>query len=64
MLDRDYFEVAEPVIAEITSDLTFTGGEIVHAKGAFAEHAPPPLPEPPDWSPVPAFGAPGAPAHG
>ncbi|MEM0922321.1 MAG: amidohydrolase [Pseudomonadota bacterium] len=59
VLDRDYFAVAEDEIAEITSDLTLTGGRIVHAKGAFAGHAPPPLPELPGWSPVPFFGAPG-----
>ncbi|MEM6741891.1 MAG: amidohydrolase [Pseudomonadota bacterium] len=61
VLDRDYFAVAEDEIAAITSDLTLTGGKIVHAKGAFAAQAPAPLPELPDWSPVPAFGAPGAP---
>ena len=60
VLDRDYFSVAEDDIAGITSDLTLTGGKIVHAKGAFAAHAPEALPELPDWSPVPAFGAPGA----
>ena len=61
VLDRDYFDVAEDDIANITADLTFTGGKVVYAKGAFAGHAPDPLPELPDWSPVPAFGAPGAP---
>ncbi|MDJ0821237.1 MAG: amidohydrolase [Paracoccaceae bacterium] len=61
VLDRDYFAVPEDEITEIEADLTFTGGKIVYAKGAFAGHAPAPLPELPDWSPVPMFGAPGAP---
>lgn len=60
VLDRDYFTVAEEEIADITADLTFTGGKIVHAKDRFNDHAPAPLPELPDWSPVPIFGAPGA----
>ena len=60
VLDRDYFEVDEDQITEIESDLTFTGGKVVYAKAAFASHAPESLPELPDWSPVPIFGAPGA----
>ncbi|GAA0787371.1 amidohydrolase [Roseibium denhamense] len=60
VLDRDYFTIPEDEITEIEADLTFSGGKIVHAKGPFAEHAPAPLPELPDWSPVPVFGAPGA----
>ena len=64
VLDRDYFAVAEDEITEIEADLTFTGGKIVHAKGAFAGIGPAPLPTLPDWSPIPVFGAPGAaPAH-
>ncbi|MEM6455236.1 MAG: amidohydrolase [Acidobacteriota bacterium] len=62
VLDRDYYAVAEDEIADITADLTLSGGAIVHAKARFADHAPAPLPELPDWSPVPVFGAPGAPA--
>ncbi len=64
VLDRDYFSVAEDEIADITADLTLSGGQIVHAKDAYTAHAPAALPELPDWSPVPIFGAPGAPgAH-
>lgn len=63
VLDRDYFACPEEDIPAITSDLTLVGGRIVHAAGAFAVHAPPPLPPLPSWSPVPVFGAPGAPAR-
>ena len=62
VLDRDYFTIAEDQIADITADMTLRGGKIVHAKDRFAAHAPAPLPELPDWSPVPMFGAPGAPS--
>jgi len=60
VLDRDYFSVGESEIADITADMTLSGGRIVHAKGPLAAFAPPPLAELPDWSPVPFFGAPGA----
>jgi len=60
VLDRDYFACPEEEIAAITADLTLVGGEVVHAAGAFAAHAPEPLPALPSWSPVPVFGAPGA----
>ncbi|MEM6623211.1 MAG: amidohydrolase [Pseudomonadota bacterium] len=62
VLDRDYFACAEDEIVDITADMTLSGGKIVYAKGAFQAHAPAELPELPDWSPVPIFGAPGAPA--
>ena len=62
VLDRDYFNVADDEITEIMADMTMIGGKIVHASGAFSDFGPPPLPELPDWSPVPIFGAPGAPA--
>ena len=67
VLDRDYFAVAEEEIPDISADLTLVGGKPVHAKGMFADIAPAPLPALPDWSPVPIFGAPGAPtlhSHG
>ena len=64
VLDRDYFACPEEEIAAISSDLTLVGGEVVHAAGAFAELAPPPPLDLPDWSPVPVFGAPGVPKAG
>lgn len=59
VLDRDYFTVSEDQIADISADLTLTGGKIVHAKGVFQNSAPAPLPELPDWSPINSLGAPG-----
>ncbi|MEM1246469.1 MAG: amidohydrolase [Acidobacteriota bacterium] len=59
VLDRDYYAVPEEEIAAITADLTLSGGRVVHAKAAFADSAPKPLPELPEGSPVPVFGAPG-----
>lgn len=59
VLDRDYFACPEDEIAAIGAELTLVGGKPVHATTAFAEHAPPPLPDLPGWSPVPVFGAPG-----
>ena len=60
VLDRDYFTVAEGEISDIEADMTLVGGKTVFAKGNFADRAPAPLGELPDWSPVPVFGAPGA----
>ena len=60
VLDRDYFTVAEDEITDIEADMTLVGGKTVFAKGNFADRAPAPLGELPDWSPVPVFGAPGA----
>ena len=60
VLDRDYFTVAEDEISDIEADMTLVGGKTVFAKGNFADRAPAPLGELPDWSPVPVFGAPGA----
>lgn len=64
VLDRDYFAVDEDEIAGITADLTFLGGRVVHAAGRFADLAPQPLPDLPDWSPPRHFGAPGHPPFG
>jgi len=63
VLDRDYFACDEDEIADITSDLTMLGGEVVHASGVFSEHEPGRLPDLPGWSPVNLFGAPGAPVR-
>lgn len=60
LLDRDYFSVPAAEIAGITAELTLVGGRVVHATGGLAAEAPAPLPALPAWSPVPAFGAPGA----
>jgi predicted amidohydrolase YtcJ len=59
LLDRDVLACAEDDIPGTASDLTVVGGQVVHAGAAFADHAPPPLPPLPAWSPVTAFGAPG-----
>ena len=60
-LTDDYFSVPEESIKRIESVLTIVGGQIVHATGEFAPHAPPPIPVLPEWSPVKAFGGYGAP---
>lgn len=59
LLDRDFYACPVAEIAAITADLTVMGGRVVHAKGAFAAHAPEALPPLPAWSPLNAFGAPG-----
>src|SRR5262249_21356567 len=56
VLSADYFAVPEDEIKGIESLLTIVGGTVVHAAGAFAGLAPPPLPVLPDWSPVAAHG--------
>src|SRR5262245_46592436 len=61
VLSENYFSVPAEQIKGIESVLTIVGGKIVHAKGDFAQHAPPPIPVPPEWSPVKAFGGYGAP---
>jgi predicted amidohydrolase YtcJ len=53
-LSDDYFAVAEPDIAHLSSVLTLLGGRVVHGEGDFGPLAPP-LPAP-DWSPVATFG--------
>lgn len=52
----DYFAVAEHQIAQLTSDLTVVGGQVVYAAGVFAALDQPPPPAMPDWSPVRHFG--------
>ena len=56
VLSADYFSVPGEEIQHVTSELTLTGGRIVHAAGAFAQKAPPLPPVSPDWSPVAKFG--------
>ncbi len=56
ILSEDYFSVPSDRIRGIESLLTLLGGKVVHAAGAFASHAPPPIPVLPDWSPVSRFG--------
>jgi len=60
-LTADYFAVRDDDIKVIESALTIVGGNIVHARGDFASHAPPPLPVLPEWSPLTVFGGYGAP---
>jgi hypothetical protein len=56
VLDRDLMQVPEADIQDTAALLTIVGGRIVWADGEFREHAPPPLPAAPSWSPVAAFG--------
>ncbi|MEZ6187202.1 MAG: amidohydrolase [Planctomycetota bacterium] len=56
VLSADYFSVPAEEIRQIVSELTFVGGEVVYAAGDFADHAPPPLPVSPAWSPVGSYG--------
>jgi len=60
-LTDDYFSVPEENIKAIESVLTVVGGKVVHATDNFAQHAPPPIPVLPEWSPVKVFGGYGAP---
>ncbi|MEM8811025.1 MAG: amidohydrolase [Pseudomonadota bacterium] len=53
VLDRDYFAVTDAEIAKLSSEVTVLGGEVVHAKGQFANHDLRHIPPvSPDWSPV------------
>jgi predicted amidohydrolase YtcJ len=61
VLSDDYFSIPEPRIAGIESVLTVVGGRIVHAAADLAQHAPPPIPVLPEWSPISVFGGYGAP---
>jgi len=56
VLSQDFFAVPGQAIPDTESVLTVTAGRIVHATDAFADHAPPPLPVSPGWSPVILFG--------
>jgi predicted amidohydrolase YtcJ len=56
VLTEDYFEIPAERIRGIESLCTVVGGEVVHAAGAFAAHAPPVIPVLPEWSPVGKFG--------
>jgi predicted amidohydrolase YtcJ len=56
ILSADYFSVREESIKDLESVLTIAGGRVVHASGAFARLAPPPLPVPQDWLPVKQYG--------
>ena len=56
ILSEDYFNVPPGRIRAIESLLTVVGGKAVYATGAFASHAPPPVPVLPEWSPVARFG--------
>lgn len=56
ILSDDYFSVPVEHIRAIESVMTVTDGKVVHAAGAFASHAPPPIPVLPEWSPVGKFG--------
>jgi predicted amidohydrolase YtcJ len=56
VLSKDYFNVAEDDIADITSVLTLVGGRVVHASDEFDGLAPKLPAAMPDWSPVRHFG--------
>src|SRR5579862_1110623 len=56
LLDRDYLDVPEDEIQDITSVLTVVAGRIVHASGDFSSLAPPIPPVSPAWSPVATYG--------
>jgi hypothetical protein len=52
VLSDDYFSIPAERIRAIESLMTIVAGRIVHAQGAFAAHAPAPLPVMPGWSPT------------
>lgn len=56
VLSADYFAVPDDAIRGIQSVLTVVGGKVVYGAEPYADHAPPPPPVTPDWSPVAAFG--------
>jgi hypothetical protein len=61
VLTDDYFSVPDESIKSIESVLTIVDGKVVYAIGEFNQHAPPPVPVLPEWSPVKVFGGYGAP---
>lgn len=64
VLSADYFSIPEEQIKRLESVLTIVGGAVVYGTGEFAQHAPPPLPVSPDWSPGSVYGGYGAPLRG
>ena len=57
VLTADYFSVPEEQIKGIESVLTLVNGKIVHAAESLSNHAPPPIPFLPDWSPAKTYRA-------
>ncbi|MEM6676183.1 MAG: amidohydrolase [Planctomycetota bacterium] len=56
ILDRDYLQVPDGEIRDITSSLTAVGGNVVYAKDSFAQHSPGIPALKPTWSPVNVYG--------
>jgi predicted amidohydrolase YtcJ len=56
ILSADYFSVPEDEIRDLESLLTVVGGRVVHASAPFAAHAPAPLADLPEWSPLRHYG--------
>lgn len=56
ILDKDYFNVAEEEIKNITGKLTIVDGKVVYGDADYTNAAPAALPVLPAWSPVQYFG--------
>lgn len=56
ILDKDYFNVAEEEIKNITGKLTIVDGKVVYGDTDYTNAAPAALPVLPAWSPVQYFG--------
>ena len=56
ILDKDYFEVKDEEIKNITSKLTIVDGKVVYGDETYKTAAPAPLPVIPEWSPVKYYG--------
>ena len=56
VLNAPFLDVADEDLRAIESELTITGGHIVHAAGEFASREPGLPPIEPGWSPVAAYG--------